>query len=76
MFVYNFSSESVKKLVESNDRLLTLASDEIEPRFYMSELSDEYVVIRDKYSQKDLQLNILTGKIILLTGTPVTTTTP
>lgn len=67
VFVYNISSKILRKLVDKNNFNNSFPTEEhIEPRVYISELSNDMLLLLDKYQENNFQLDIQTGELIRL----------
>jgi hypothetical protein len=77
IFVYNVKSEILEKIVNKNNLNSSFPTEEfIEPRIYISDLSNEVLFLSDIFQESDFELNIRTRKLIQVDELTNPTPTP
>jgi len=68
VFVYSFDSEVLEKLVEKDNLDSSFPTEEfIEPRIYISDLTDDILFLSDIFNENNFQLNVRSGELVRVT---------
>lgn len=65
VFVYYLKTEILKKLLDKNNLNFSLPTEtHIEPRIFISEVTNDLLTLNDVWDENDFQLNLWTGELV------------